>query len=29
MIKLAARNILRQKTRSAMTLAAILCGVAG
>lgn len=29
MIKIALRNILRQKTRTAMTLAAIVCGVAG
>lgn len=29
MLKLALRNVLRQKTRTAMTLAAIVCGVAG
>lgn len=29
MIKIALRNILRQKARTAMTLAAIVCGVAG
>ncbi len=29
MLKLALRNILRQKTHTAMTLAAIICGVAG
>ena len=29
MIKIALRNILRQKTRTAVTLAAIVCGVAG
>ena len=29
MLKIALRNILRQKTRTAMTLAAIICGVAG
>jgi putative ABC transport system permease protein len=29
MIKIALRNVLRQKTRTVMTLAAIICGVAG
>jgi putative ABC transport system permease protein len=29
MIRIALRNVLRQKTRTAMTLAAIVCGVAG
>jgi putative ABC transport system permease protein len=29
MIKIALRNVLRQKARTAMTLAAIICGVAG
>jgi putative ABC transport system permease protein len=29
MVKIALRNILRQKARTAMTLAAIVCGVAG
>lgn len=29
MIQIALRNVLRQKTRTAMTLAAIVCGVAG
>ena len=29
MIRIALRNVLRQKMRTAMTLAAIVCGVAG